>query len=252
MEAILFIAHGSKKAACNNEIKYFIAALKSKLNSKNIELCYIEFAQPLIQEGIDNCAQKGCTKIIAMPLLLSDAGHAKEDIPKEIETAKIKFPQIEFCYGKPIGLHDKMHEILLTRLQETKCIIDQNTAVILVAKGSRFESANNELRIISKQFRSYCEAGIVKASFLSMTFPKLQDVIDECIAEGATKFVILPYILFQGLLIRKIAEYINELTMKYPSHTFLTANHIGSHSLLYEIIKERIEEVQLERRGLQL
>lgn len=242
MESILFIAHGSKKTQCNRETENFVSMLKKVVTPKKIELCYLEFAHPSIQEGISNCAKKGSTKIIAMPLLLSDASHAKEDIPNEIDRAKLKYPQIEFYYGKPIGVHRKIYDILLTRLFETKCSIDKKTAVIIVAKGSRVDTANSNLIKISKEFSTYCEAGIVAAAFLNMASPKFEDVIEECIDKGASKFVILPYILFQGLLIKKIDETINEFVTKYPDYSFLTGKSIGSHLLLFEIIKERIEE----------
>ncbi len=243
LKSILFIAHGSKKENTNEEIQQFIKELNDRFEPIRIELSYLEFTLPLIQEGIQNCVEKGSTKIIIMPLLLSEAVHVKEDIPREIQMAKIKYPNIEFRYGKPIGIHYKMYDILLTRLLETKCEIDQKTAVILVAKGSRFETANHDLRKIAEEFPDFCKAGMIEAAFLSMTNPKLTNVIEECIARGATKLIVLPYILFQGLLIKKIEETIDNFTIKFPHLTFLTGRYIGSHSLLFEIIKERIDEV---------
>ena len=71
-------------------------------------------------QGFERCVKKGATKIIAIPILLLTAAHAKIDIPNELTNLQLRFPDVEVKLGQPIGVHEKMIDLLLERLADTK------------------------------------------------------------------------------------------------------------------------------------
>lgn len=89
MQAILYIGHGSRVKAGNEELMAFVEKAKAKHPNINIqECCFLELAEPTIQDGVEACINKGATKIAVVPVLLLTAAHAKVDIPEAIDEMK--------------------------------------------------------------------------------------------------------------------------------------------------------------------
>ena len=118
MEAILLVGHGSRDPEGNVELLRFADMVRSKAPQFLIETCFLEFAKPNIDQGIANCVAQGATRVVLVPIILFAAGHAKLHIPDAIDHAKRKYPNVQFVYGRPIGVHQKVINILKSRLAE--------------------------------------------------------------------------------------------------------------------------------------
>mgnify|MGYP005864730697 CR=1 FL=1 len=84
-EAILLVGHGSRDPEGNAEFLGFAEAVRMASNGKIIEPCFIELAEPLVQEGIARCVTQGARQIIMLPVILFAASHVKIDLPHELE-----------------------------------------------------------------------------------------------------------------------------------------------------------------------
>ena len=90
MKAVLFVGHGSRLEAGNQEVSTFIEKMMPSMEvNLLIETCFLEFASPNIAQGIDNCVNRGATDISVIPIILLHAGHSKLHIPAEIEEARV-------------------------------------------------------------------------------------------------------------------------------------------------------------------
>ncbi len=118
MEAILLVGHGSRDPEGNAELLRFADMVRQKAPQFVIETCFLEFEAPNISKGIDRCVELGAHRIVVVPITLFAAGHAKIHIPVEICKGKKRYPHIEFTYGRPIGIHHKVIDILESRLEE--------------------------------------------------------------------------------------------------------------------------------------
>ena len=49
-------------------------------------MVFLEFATPIIHEGLQRLQEKSVTNILAVPGMLFAAGHAKNDIPSVLNT----------------------------------------------------------------------------------------------------------------------------------------------------------------------
>ena len=63
MQAVLYVAHGSRVKAGIQEAYRFVEKVKGKTGVKIQELCFLELAEPSISQGIKNCMLKGATSI---------------------------------------------------------------------------------------------------------------------------------------------------------------------------------------------
>lgn len=119
MENIILIGHGSPKREANNiELigNLLHSALHPACNSNCVKAAYLQFAEPGITAAIQECVDSGATRIIISPYFLSSGLHVTKDIPGIISEARQMFPEIEFIYTEPLGIHEKMVHVLMERI----------------------------------------------------------------------------------------------------------------------------------------
>lgn len=120
MEHIILIGHGSPKKEANNiDIvgKLLHNAIHRDCSSACVRSAYLEFGKPDIMTAIRQCVEDGATKIIAHPYFLSSGMHVTKDIPEIIAEARSRFPELELIYTEPLGVHDKLVQIVIERIQ---------------------------------------------------------------------------------------------------------------------------------------
>lgn len=120
---LILIAHGSKDPRWRKPFESLYEKLKASTESKNVSLCYMEFANPKLIDVIDNGYKSGLKKIKILPLFMAGGGHVDMDIPEQVKEAKEKYPGIEIEILKPIGEHP---EIVNCMIKVSKGLISYN------------------------------------------------------------------------------------------------------------------------------
>jgi sirohydrochlorin cobaltochelatase len=246
MKAVLFVGHGSRDAEGNKQILEFVDGFLPELNPLVLyETCFLEFARPDIEKGIQKCVERGATSVALIPLMLLPAGHSKIHIPAAIDAAKIQYPDVAFTYGKPIGIHYETSVILRDRLQDAGINPDEaheDDAIILLGRGGSDADANSDLCKIARILWEKTAFETVEPAFYGVTKPSLPQAVEKANKLGAKKIAILPYFLFTGVLIKRIEEDIETFNAEYPHIQFTLADYFGFHPKLKMIIADRIDE----------
>ncbi|OLN21957.1 sirohydrochlorin chelatase [Domibacillus antri] len=246
MKAVLFVGHGSRDPEGNEQILQFVKEFLPELNPLVLyETCFLEFARPGIEKGIQNCVEKGATSIALIPLMLLPAGHSKIHIPAAIDAAKAQYPDVAFTYGKPIGIHYETSVILRDRLQDAGVNPDEaaeDDAVILLGRGGSDADANSDLCKIARILWEKTSFETVEPAFYGVTKPSLPQAVEKANKLGVKKITILPYFLFTGVLIKRIEEDIVTFNTQYPHIEFTLADYFGFHPKLKTIIADRMDE----------
>ncbi len=116
--AILLIAHGSRRAEANYDLVLVAEKMRERVPGKNIEVSYLELAEPSIPQGLQACVEKGASEIRMLPYFLSAGSH----VTRDLEGFKSDFlevhPHVKCTLCPPLGLHPQMIDILLDRLNE--------------------------------------------------------------------------------------------------------------------------------------
>jgi len=245
MDAVLFVGHGSKDPAGNEEVRQFVAGIAKDLAVPLVETCFLEFVQPDMHKGFETCVQKGATRVIVIPIMLFSAGHAKIHIPAAIDEIRAKYPQVEFIYGRPVSVHEQVLSILEARLAEAGVNAEskpEDMAVLIVGRGSSDPDANSDLYKMARLFWERSGVKIVETGFMGVTFPLFDEGIERCLKLGARHVVVLPYFLFTGVLMKRMAENLAVWKEREPDKQFTLAEYFGFHPLLKEVFKDRVEE----------
>jgi precorrin-8X/cobalt-precorrin-8 methylmutase len=119
MEKIIIAGHGSPKKDANN-IEQVAGLLHNMIHPACSDDCvrvaYLQFAEPDIAQAITSCVDDGAKKVIVHPYFLSSGMHVTSDIPEIIDKAKKKYPDVEFVFTEPLGVHNKMAQVVLERI----------------------------------------------------------------------------------------------------------------------------------------
>lgn len=243
MDAILYICHGSRVKQAADEAVAFIHKVMQKVDAPIQEIGFLELAEPSISESFERCVEQGATTIIAVPILLLTAAHAKEDIPAELAQLQARNPEIEIKLGSPIGVHEKMINILLERINETSIPIKQNAMVLLVGRGSSDPDVKIDLTMIGKLLEQKSVMKQVEVCFLSAAEPSFEQGLERTKQVEVEQVFVIPYLFFTGILMKKIEKTIHK-TSRGNGPDYILCDYLGYHPIIEEILYDQIIELQ--------
>lgn len=116
MKALLIIAHGSRRQRSNDEVIELAEQLKSECAEHYdiVQAAFLELADTLIADGIENCVKDGATHITVLPYFLNSGRHVTEDIPHDVDVVRPKFPDVQIFIADHIGASSAMIGMLKT------------------------------------------------------------------------------------------------------------------------------------------
>ena len=115
MQALVLIAHGSRRQASNQEVMELASRLQQSAGDRYqlIEAGFLEIAEPSIPEAIETCIQSGATSIVVVPYFLAAGRHVAEDIPQIVKPVAEQHPQVTIRISEHIGMSDSMTRLIL-------------------------------------------------------------------------------------------------------------------------------------------
>jgi len=126
MERIILIGHGSPKKDANN-IELVAKMLHNALHPGCSDVCvkaaYLQFVEPDIPTVIKSCVESGAKKIILHPYFLSAGMHVTKDLPQMIADAKNTYPDVEFVFTEPLGVHEKLVQVVIERIRAAEKLL---------------------------------------------------------------------------------------------------------------------------------
>lgn len=246
-DAILLVGHGSRHAEGNAEIESFAAMWRERHRDWDIHVCFIEFAETLVDAGLDNAA-KNARRVIVVPLILNAAGHVKMELPHHLEHARERHPKTEFIYAPHLGACDPILSILKRRLRKAMQELDvpdpATTGIVLLGRGSSDRMANGEVAKMARWLQEDSSHELVDIAFTGITQPRLERVAQRQVRLGMMQMVILPYYLFTGTLIERIKRQVEHLQTQYPHVRFARGDYFGFENEIFELLDHHVHAIQ--------
>lgn len=238
----MYVGHGSRIAKGNEQVKQFIEKVRERVDIPIQELAFLEKAQPTVLEGIQRCIAQGATSINVIPIFLFAANHVKVDLPDEIAKGKQLFPDVTFSIGKEIGPDYAVIEMLVDRLQEKGFSYNlkenKDVAVLLVGRGSSDEKARADFAKMVRFFSQTIPVKKVSYCFLAANTPLFKEELEKMVKENYSMVYVVPYLLFTGVLMKRMGHTIREYQKIMKKNIVLT-NYLGYHPKLVDLIVDR-------------
>lgn len=250
---ILLVGHGSRMRAGNDEIERFAAEWRARRPMWRIEVCFIEYAEVLLDAGLDRAAA-GAARVIVIPFILNAAGHVKMEIPAAIGHARERHPGVRFDCTRHLGMGREVFEVLaaqLDRLMHALHMPDPcTTGVILLGRGSSDAGANGELAKMARWIFEDTDHELVDLAFTGVTWPRLETAVQRQVRLGMTQIAVVPVYLFTGVLIERIDAQLARLRAQYPQIAFALGTHFGFDAGIFELVEARVADAQTEGASL--
>lgn len=116
--AILLMAHGSRAPESNQDVHRIATMVKEFGDYDIVEVAFRENQTPNIQEGIDSCVALGAERILLMPYFLSAGTHVLEDLPREMEQARLRHQGVEMAMSRHLGVHKRLAKLVVDRIDQ--------------------------------------------------------------------------------------------------------------------------------------
>ena len=114
MKYLLLVAHGSRREESNDEVRELARKLdKMEHDFDEVGAAFLELADPLIPDGIIGAIEKGATEVVVMPYFLSEGRHVAIDVPKDVESVRAKYPQIQITLSPYLGSSQKLLDVII-------------------------------------------------------------------------------------------------------------------------------------------
>ena len=151
---IMLCGHGSRDEDAVEEFAALAKHLKVRVPEYPVEFGYLEFASPIIRDGLDRLRAEGVNKVLAVPGMLFAAGHAKNDIPSVLNTYAAK-NGLQIDYGKELGIDPKMIRAAADRVEEALDgaqgdIGRHETLLVVVGRGASDPDANSNVSKVTR------------------------------------------------------------------------------------------------------
>ncbi|MBY0549439.1 MAG: precorrin-8X methylmutase [Candidatus Obscuribacterales bacterium] len=244
--SIVLAGHGSRDKDGVREFEELVALMKTS-TATPISTGYLEFAKPTITEAVQERIDSGSTSIVVVPALLAAATHAKNDMPSELLLLRESFPQANIKFAAPMDLHASLLDLCRRRIIEAesasqRIVARKDTCLVIVGRGTSDPDANGDVAKLCRMMEEGMGFGASFVCFSGTAAPLVSDGLKSAAKLGKTRIIVLPYLLFDGVLVKRIMAAADDLACDHPDLEVLKAGYLGVDNAIVDVLLERARE----------
>ncbi|WP_328667378.1 sirohydrochlorin chelatase [Streptomyces sp. NBC_00322] len=236
---LLVIAHGSRDPRHAATVHALVERARSLRPGLRVETGFLDFNAPSVPRVLERLAAEGVRDVVALPLLLTRAFHAKADIPAVLRKApsRLSIHQADVLGPSPLllsALERRLYEAGLDASHK------RSTGLVLASAGSTDPEAIAVIADVARELRhtGWCA---VRPAFASASLPRTEDAVRALRDEGCERVAVAPYVIAPGRLPDRIAAGAREADV--------LADVLGPAPELAELLLERYEEARAPARA---
>ena len=238
----LLVGHGTRSTRGQDQFRELYAKFAEQIRPAESELAFLELAQPSIPQAIERLASKGTKQFVCMPLLLFTAGHALRDIPEAVQEAAAANGLQCINQTPSLGTASPILNLSALRFRQTICqSADTNclntgicsgkycaqTALIMVGRGSKSDSATDEMRKFTALRQTLTPTAWSKTAFIYAQSPTVAEAFNLAAQTPYRKVVVQPHLLFEGELLESLRMQVAEQNAKNSQQRWSITHTLG-------------------------
>jgi sirohydrochlorin cobaltochelatase len=244
---LLMCGHGSRDVDAIAEFEHMTRALRARLTEYEVDHAYLEFARPVIRDGLEALKRRGVARILALPGMLFAAGHVKNDIPSELNDFAVENPDIPVHYGRDLAIDPNLLRASSDRIEAALGVDDtverSDTLLVVIGRGTSDPDANSNIAKVARMLWEGMGFGWSEIGFSGVAFPRVTQTLERAVRLGFRRIVVFPYFLFTGVLVKRIYAETDAVAAHHPEIQFIKANYLNDHPLVLDSFAERLAEI---------
>jgi sirohydrochlorin cobaltochelatase len=245
---VMICGHGSRDVAAVEQFNSLVLAVARRLPQMPVESGFLEFARPIISEGLDRLRARDVDHVLAVPGMLFAAGHVKNDVPSVLNAYAAKHDmRIEF--GRDLGIDAKLLGAARERIEVAlEAAGDraprEDTLLAVIGRGTSDSDANGNVCKVARMLLEGTGLGWTEVGYSGVAHPRVTALLERAIRLGFRRILVFPYFLFTGVLVRRIYAETEAVAARHPDIEFVKAGYLNDHPLVVETFVERIEGIR--------
>jgi len=245
---IMICGHGSRDPQAIDEFHHMVAQLAHLLPEEPVESGFLEFARPVLREGLDRLRARGVSQVLAVPGMLFAAGHVKNDVPSVLNAYAAEHG-VEIAFGRDLGIDPKLLRASRERIEAALGIAGdgigwQDTLLAVIGRGTSDPDANGNVAKVARMLWEGMGFGWAEVGYSGVAHPRVDVVLERASRLGFARIVVFPYFLFTGVLVRRIYDQTDQVAARHPEIEFIKAGYLNDHPLVIETFIDRIEGIR--------
>jgi sirohydrochlorin cobaltochelatase len=244
---VMLCGHGSRDVDAIREFNALAHHLEHRLPQYAVESGFLEFARPIIKDGLEALKAQGVSRILAVPGMLFAAGHVKNDLPWEINSFGTANPGLDVRYGRELAIDTKLLKAAAARIEEAEAeagptVARKDTLLLVVGRGTNDPDANSNIAKVARMLWEGLGFGWAEVAFSGVATPLVDAALERVVKMGFGRIIVFPYFLFTGILVKRIYDWTDEAAARHPGVQFVKAPYLNDHPLVIDSFIERVEE----------
>ena len=232
--ALITLAHGSRDPRSVATIKALTEQVACMRPDLRIETAFLDLAEPSFEQVVTRLAAEGHDEIVVVPLLFSEAYHAKFDVPAVIAAAEASHPGVRIELTDLLGLEPAVFHVLDRRLRDAlaRNRVRELDGLVLAGAGSSDPVVNAAIARAARQWGQRHKLPTI-AAFASQAPPAAGEAVRALRADGRRHIAVGLLFLAPGLLTDRVTELAEE------AGAVAVAEPLGADQEITEIILAR-------------
>jgi sirohydrochlorin ferrochelatase len=205
--ALVALAHGSRDPRSAETIRALVDEVRAMRPDLRIEPAFLELSKPGFQQVVDKLVRAGYDEIVVVPLLLTEAHHAKVDVPTAVAQATTRHEGLRIRASRVLGLETVFLDVLDRRMRTAlkDARVRELDALVLAAAGSSDPLANQAVARLARLWGAKHKLPTV-AAYASAAPPATGEAVRAFRGEGRRHIAVGSLFLAPGLLPDRAAE----------------------------------------------
>ncbi|MFC0599107.1 sirohydrochlorin chelatase [Streptomyces palmae] len=207
---LLLVAHGSRDPRHAATVASLAERVRWLRPGVRVETAFLDFTAPRVPRVLERLAAEEAGPVVAVPLLLTRAFHARSDIPAVLRAAGARHPGLTIRQAAVLGPSPLLRAALERRLYEAGVRPGDrpSTGVVLACAGTTDPEAVAVIEGVARRWR---RTGwhAVRPAFASAVRAggplSTEDAVRALRAAGCARVAVAPYAIAPGRLPDRIA-----------------------------------------------
>ena len=205
--ALVALAHGSRDPRSAATVTKLVTEARAQRPDLRIEAAFLELSTPSFPTVVDRLVKAGHDEIVVVPLLLTDAFHAKVDVPSVVAAAMERHPGLKIQATSILGLEACFLQVLDERLRAALKAnrVRELDALVLAAAGSSDPLANQSVARLARIWGAHHKLPVT-AAYASAAPPATGEAVRAFRLQGRRHIAMASLFLAPGFLPDRAAE----------------------------------------------